>query len=126
MKKLLYIFLTVLIVACSGSDDDSNNDITQNLVGAWMSELGDPETDEVEGFITLTLNVDSTGSFGVDLTGGSEEVEPVTISWSSTATTLTLVSDDGDGDDVVCIYNFITDDQLSLTGDIEVILDRVD
>ena len=31
MKKLLYIFLTVLIVACSSDDGNSNN----SIVGNW-------------------------------------------------------------------------------------------
>ena len=39
MKKLLYIFLTVLIVGCSGDDSNSdsgdNNNNTSSLVGTW-------------------------------------------------------------------------------------------
>ena len=34
MKKLIYLFLTVLIVACS-SDDSSNNNVTNSLEGRW-------------------------------------------------------------------------------------------
>ena len=43
MKKLIYLFLTVLIVACSGDDSNNANDTndgdsnsTQNLVGTWQ------------------------------------------------------------------------------------------
>ena len=39
MKKLIYLFLTVLIVACSGDDSNSdsgdNNNNTSSLVGTW-------------------------------------------------------------------------------------------
>ena len=39
MKKLLYLFLTVLMVACSGDDSNSdsgdNNNNTFSLVGTW-------------------------------------------------------------------------------------------
>ena len=40
MKKLLYLFLTFLIVACS-SDDDSNGGVTLNaqFVGSWLLEF---------------------------------------------------------------------------------------
>ena len=34
MKKLVYLFLTVLIVACSG-DDSNNNNVTNSLEGRW-------------------------------------------------------------------------------------------
>ncbi len=41
MKKLIYLFLTVLIVACSGDGggdgggDDGGNNNTSSLVGTW-------------------------------------------------------------------------------------------
>jgi hypothetical protein len=34
MKKLLYLFLTVLIVGCS-DDDSNNNNVTNSLEGRW-------------------------------------------------------------------------------------------
>jgi hypothetical protein len=70
----------------------------------------------------------STGSVLSVFTGDVDEVYSSTISWSSTATTLTFVYDDGNEDDVAT-YNFITDDQLRVTDTedgFEVILDRVD
>ncbi|MDA9326063.1 hypothetical protein N9758_00410 [Flavobacteriaceae bacterium] len=133
MKKLIYLFLTVLIVGCSSSDDDNNNDgdndINQNLVGTWVADFVDPENNEVYGNTTLTLNVDNTGSvLSVFTYDGENEVYSATITWSSTTTTITFVYDDGQEDDVLTYY-FITDDQLSLTDTedgFEVILDRVD
>jgi len=133
MKKLLYLFLTVLIVGCSGDDSnndgDNNNDISQNLVGTWVADFVDPENNEVYGNTTLTLNVDNTGSvLSVFTYDGENEVYSATITWSSTTTTITFVYDDGQEDDVLTYY-FITDDQLSLTDTedgFEVILDRVD
>jgi len=125
MKKLIYLFLTVLIVACSS--DDSNNGTTLNtqLIGTWVGDFVDPENNEVYAG-TAILNADGTGSVLVIQTAG--EVYSDTISWSSTATILTWIYDDGN-DDEVFTYNFITDDQLSLTNyadGYEVILDRVD
>jgi hypothetical protein len=35
MKKLIYIFLTVLIVACSSSDDSGNNN-SSSLLSSWQ------------------------------------------------------------------------------------------
>jgi len=35
MKKLVYLFLTVLIVACSGSDDSGNNN-SSSLLSSWQ------------------------------------------------------------------------------------------
>jgi hypothetical protein len=126
MKKLIYLFLTVLIVACSS--DDSNNGTTLNtqLIGTWVGDFVDPENNEVYATGTAILNADGTGSVLVIETAG--EVYSDTISWSSTATILTWIYDDGN-DDEVFTYNFITDDQLSLTNyadGYEVILDRVD
>ena len=133
MKKLVYLFLTVLIVGCSSSDDDNNdgdNDINQNLVGTWVADFVDPENNEVYGNTTVVLNVDNTGSVFTVFTqeDGENEVYSATITWSSTTTTITFVYDDGQEDDVLTYY-FITDDQLSLTDTedgFEVILDRVD
>ena len=124
MKKLIYLFLTVLIVACSS--DDSNNGTTLNtqLIGTWVGDFVDPENNEVYATGTAILNADGTGSVLVIETAG--EVYSDTISWSSTATILTFVYDDGNEDDLA--YNFITDDQLRLTqtDGFEVILDRQD
>ena len=90
-----------------------------------MGDFIDPENNEVTGYTTLILNADSTGNVESVFTGG--EVYSSTISWSSTATILTFVYDDGNEDDVAT-YNFITDDQLRLTQTdwFEVILDRQD
>ena len=207
MKKLIYLFLALLIVACSSDDSSSDNDstapiITLNgqaiatinlnstytdagatatddvdgdltssivttgvvntsiegnyiitytvsdtsgntatttrqvivvedttlnaqLIGTWVGDFIDPENNEVTGYTTLILNADSTGNVESVFTGG--EVYSSTISWSSTATILTFVYDDGNEDDVAT-YNFITDDQLRLTqtDGFEVILDRQD
>ena len=129
MKKLTYLFLGLLIFACSSDDSsDDNNDINQNLVGTWAGDFIDPENNEVYGYTTVVLNANSTGSVLSVFTGDVDEVYSSTISWSSTATTLTFVYDDGNEDDVAT-YNFITDDQLRVTDTedgYEVILDRVD
>ena len=100
--------------------------LNAQLIGTWVGDFIDPENNEVTGYTTLILNADSTGNVESVFTGG--EVYSSTISWSSTATILTFVYDDGNEDDVAT-YNFITDDQLRVTDTedgYEVILDRVD
>ena len=99
--------------------------LNAQLIGTWVGDFIDPENNEVTGYTTLILNADSTGNVESVFTGG--EVYSSTISWSSTATILTFVYDDGNEDDVAT-YNFITDDQLRLTqtDGFEVILDRQD
>jgi hypothetical protein len=132
MKKLIYLFLTVLIIACSSEDSNNdgnnNNDVNQNLVGTWVADFVDPENNEVYGNTTLTLNIDNTGSvLSVFTLEDGFEVYSTTITWSSTTTTITFVYDDGEEDDILT-YNFITDDQLSLTDTedgFNIILDRV-
>ena len=56
MKKLLYLFLTVLIVACSSDDGNSNN----SIVGNWkISDCPNcfPNEDDIdEDFIECFLN----------------------------------------------------------------------
>ena len=129
MKKLLYIFLTVLIVGCSAStsNNDGDSNSTQNLVGTWVGDFVDPENNEVYGNTTVVLNADSTGSVLSVFTANGGEVYSSTISWSSTTTTITFVYDDGNEDDVFT-YNFITDDQVRVTDTtdgFEVILNRI-
>ena len=123
MKKLVYLFLTVLIVACSGSDDDSNAGVTLNaqFVGSWLTEFDDEEG----GSLLLEFNADGTGSENFVLDG---ESDTEVFTWSTTSTLMTVTYAPDDVDELM--YEFLTDDQVKFTineddGTYEIIFDRV-
>ena len=123
MKKLIYLFLTVLIVACSGSDDDSNAGVTLNaqFVGSWLTEFDDDEG----GSLLLEFNADGTGSENFVLDG---ESDTEVFTWSTTSTIMTVTYAPDDVDELM--YEFLTDDQVKFTineddGTYEIIFDRV-
>jgi hypothetical protein len=49
MKKLIYIFLTVLIVGCSGGDSNDGTTLNSQIVGSWLDE----NSSEENGSLTL-------------------------------------------------------------------------
>ena len=123
MKKLVYLFLTVLIVACSGSDDDSNAGVTLNaqFVGSWLTEFDDEEG----GSLLLEFNADGTGSENFVLDG---ESDTEVFTWSTTSTLMTVTYAPNDVDELM--YEFLTDDQVKFTINeddetYEIIFDRV-
>tara|TARA_B110000881_G_C18290118_1_gene371758 strand:+ start:122 stop:499 length:378 start_codon:yes stop_codon:yes gene_type:complete len=123
MKKLVYLFLTVLIVACSGSDDDSNAGVTLNaqFVGSWLTEFDDDEG----GSLLLEFNADGTGSENFVLDG---ESDTEVFTWSTTSTIMTVTYAPDDVDELM--YEFLTDDQVKFTINeddetYEIIFDRV-
>jgi hypothetical protein len=122
MKKLLYLFLTVLIVACSG-DDDSNAGVTLNaqFVGSWLTEFDDEEG----GSLLLEFNADGTGSENEVYDG---ETDTEVFTWSTTSTLMTVTYAPNDVDELM--YEFLTDDQVKFTINeddetYEIIFDRV-
>ena len=123
MKKLIYLFLTVLIVACSSGDDDSNSAVTLNaqFVGSWLLEY-----DEDDGSVVIIFNADGTGN---DTETYDGDTYTSSFTWSTTSTQL-VITDVTDGIEEVEVveYNFITNDQVRLI-DIEdgetVILNRI-
>ena len=123
MKKLVYLFLTVLIVACSSSDDDGNSGVTLNaqFVGSWLTEFDDEEG----GSLLLEFNADGTGSEN-EVYDGVTDTEVFTWSTTSTLMTVTYAPDDVDE----LMYEFLTDDQVKFTINeddetYEIIFDRV-
>tara|TARA_B110000114_G_scaffold130179_1_gene136387 strand:+ start:18 stop:698 length:681 start_codon:yes stop_codon:yes gene_type:complete len=106
MKKLIYLFLTVLIVACS-SDDDSNGVVTLNaqFVGSWLLEFDDDEG----GSVIIEFNADGTGS-DTEIYDGETDTDFFTWSTTSTQLTVTYAPDDVE----VVEYNFITNDQVRI------------
>ena len=123
MKKLVYLFLTVLIVACSSSDDDGNSGVTLNaqFVGSWLTEFDDDEG----GSLLLEFNADGTGSENFVLDG---ESDTEVFTWSTTSTLMTVTYAPDDVDELM--YEFLTDDQVRFTINeddetYEIIFDRV-
>ena len=105
MKKLLYLFLTVLIVACSSDDSNDGTTLTSQFVGSWLEENSSEESS-----LTLEFNADGTGS-SIEFYDGDTDTE--VFSWSSTSTQLTVTFAPDDVD--VLQYEFITNDQLRLS-----------
>ena len=108
MKKLVYLLITVLIVACSG--DDSNNDTINNnppdLVGTWEGDTYDaddaPDGEPVSSlWVRLTENGAGTWNETSYLTGNNQIYS---INWTATDTILTLsLFVDGDPVDTVIV-----------------------
>jgi surface protein len=83
MEKLIYIFLGLLIVACSGSDDSGGNDSTAPIItlngqaiatvnlNSTYTDAGATAVDDVDGDLTSsivtsgTVNVNSIGTYTI-------------------------------------------------------------
>ena len=87
MKKGIYLFLALLIVACS-SDDDNSVSINSDLVGAWSGIITDTGGSTAEQI--TTLNSDATGSVS-NLWGDGETFSSALV-WSSTSSTITITT----------------------------------
>ena len=124
MKKLFFLVLTVLIVACS--DDDSSCDVANaSLVGEWnQTNLG-----AGDATLSYVFNSDLTGS-GQE---GEEPPEPFTYVTTDTVLTILKSFEPGTEDEILVYpYEFETCDQVSIfvpgddagTEDIERVLAR--
>jgi len=105
MKKLIYLFLTVLIVACSSDDSNDGTTLTSQFVGSWLEENSSENSS-----LTLEFNADGTGGY-IEFYDGITDTE--IFSWSSTSTQLTVTFAPDDVD--VFEYEFINNDQLRLS-----------
>ena len=106
MKKLIYLFLALIIVACS-SDDSSSNDSTAPIItlngqaiatvnlNSTYTDAGATATDEVDG--DLTSSIVTTGVVNTSIEGNY--IITYTVSDTSgniaTATRQVIVEDDG-------------------------------
>ena len=100
MKKLIFLVLAVLIVACS--DDDSSCDVANaSFVGEWNL------TNLEAGEDTLSLE------FNSDLTGSSQEGEetPIPLTYVTTDTVITILTEDLI---LVLPYEFETCDEVNI------------
>ena len=89
MKKLIYLFLGLLIVACSSDDGDNNSiSINSDLVGTWSGIITDTGGSTAEQI--FTLNSDATGSVSNLWDDGETFSSPLV--WSSTSSTVTFTT----------------------------------
>ena len=107
MKKLIYLILTVLIVACSSDDSNDGTTLNSQFVGSWLDE----NSSEENGSLTIEFNADGTGN-AIEFYDGITDTE--IFSWSSTSTQLTVTFAPDDVD--IFEYEFINYDQLRLRG----------
>ena len=89
MKKLIYLFLALIIVACSSDDGDNNSiSINSDLVGTWSGIITDTGGSTAEQI--YTLNSDATGSVSNLWDDGETFSSPLV--WSSTSSTVTFTT----------------------------------
>ena len=89
MKKLTYLFLALLIVACSSDDNDNNSiSINSDLVGTWSGIITSTSGNTADQI--LTLNSDGTGS--VSNLWDDGETFLSALVWSSTSSNLTVTT----------------------------------
>ena len=87
MKKLTYLFLALLIVACSSDDNDNNSiSINSDLVGTWSGIITSTSGNTADQI--LTLNSDGTGSVSNLWEDGETFLSALV--WSSTSSTITV------------------------------------
>ena len=106
MKKLIFLVLAVLIVACS--DDDSSCDVANaSLVGEWnQTNLG---ADDLP--FSVVFNSDFTGS----TQEGEETPEPFTYVTTDTVLTILIAGEPGTQDEIlVLLYEFETCDEVNI------------
>mgnify|MGYP006084757591 FL=1 len=104
MKKLFFLVLTVLMVACSSDDDATCNVSDASLVGTWV---GTEDDDDGSGPYTVTLVFNDNGTGSLD---DSEEITAFDYTSNDSQVTLSIL-----GIDIVTFnYEFDTCDQVSI------------
>ena len=104
MKKLFFLVLTVLIVACSSDDDNTCNVSDASLVGTWV---GTDDDDDGSGPYTVTLVFNDNGTGSLD---DSEDF--IELDYTSNDSQITLSNS---GIDLITFnYEFDTCDQVSI------------
>ena len=89
MKKLIYLFLALIIFACSSDDNDNNSiSINSDLVGTWSGIITSTSGNTADQI--FTLNSDGTGSVS-NLWDDGETFSSALV-WSSTSSTITITT----------------------------------
>ena len=119
MKKLIFIFLALLIVACSDdSSDGSSNDTTAPIItlngqaiatvnlNSTYTDAGATAVDDVDG--DLTSSIVTTGEVNTSIEGNYIITYTVSDSAGNTATTTRQVIVEDDGNPVYLAENGVT------------------
>ena len=119
MKKLIFIFLALLIVACSDdSSDGSSNDTTAPIItlngqaiatvnlNSTYTDAGATALDDVDG--DLTSSIVTTGAVNTSIEGNYIITYTVSDSAGNTATTTRQVIVEDDGNPVYLAENGVT------------------
>jgi len=105
MKKLFFLVLTVLIVACSSDDDNTCNISDASLVGTWV---GTADDDDGSGPYTVTLVFNDNGTGSID--ESDSDISPFDYTSNDSLITLSIL-----GIDIITLnYEFDTCDQVSI------------
>ena len=105
MKKLFFLVLTVLIVACSSDDDNTCNISDASLVGTWV---GTADDDDGSGPYTVTLVFNDNGTGSID--ESDSDISPFDYTSNDSLITLSII-----GIDIITLnYDFDTCDQVSV------------
>jgi len=104
MKKLFFLVLTVLIVACSSDDDNTCNVSDASLVGTWVGTADD----DGSGPYTVTLVFNDNGTGSID--ESDSDISPFDYTSNDSLITLSII-----GIDIITLnYEFDTCDQVSI------------
>ena len=105
MKKLTYLFLALIIVACSSDDDATCNVSDASLVGTWV---GTEDDDDGSGPYTVTLVFNDNGTGSID--ESDSDISPFDYTSNDSLITLSII-----GIDIITLnYEFDTCDQVSI------------
>ena len=105
MKKLFFLVLTVLIVACSSDDDTTCNISDASLVGTWV---GTDDDNDGSGPYTVTLVFNDNGTGSID--ESDSDITPFDYTSNDSLITLSIL-----GIDIITLnYEFDTCDQVSV------------
>ncbi len=105
MKKLFFLVLTVLIVACSSDDDNTCNVSDASLVGTWV---GTADDDDGSGPYTVTLVFNDNGTGSIN--ESDSDISPFDYTSNDSLITLSII-----GIDIITLnYEFDTCDQVSI------------
>ena len=105
MKKLFFLVLTVLIVACSSDDDNTCNISDASLVGTWV---GTADDDDGSGPYTVTLVFNDNGTGSID--ESDSDITPFDYTSNDSLITFSIL-----GIDIITLnYDFDTCDQVSV------------
>ena len=105
MKKLFFLVLTVLMVACSSDDDTTCNVSDASLVGTWV---GTEDDDDGSGPYTVTLVFNDNGTGSID--ESDSDITPFDYTSNDSLITLSIL-----GIDIITLnYEFDTCDQVSV------------